>query len=221
MLRLSLNLRFDKMAIEIKATKLLLVEGGDEVSVFEHMLPILGVTDVQVVNCGGNVQFKNVFPALSKSPSFSDVESYAVIQDADADAHAAFQRIQSVLDRCQQPVPKSVNSFVSSKGVKVGVYILPGNGESGMLEDLYLKTLGGHPLLDCIDRCVDELKAVCPPCSDKGGFGLSSNLSKARALGTFMATKGPHNRLGHAAKDGYWDLSHGAMSDLASFLKNI
>lgn len=209
------------MNIKIQQEKILLVEGKDEVAVFEELLGVIGRQDIQIIPSGGKIQFKSLFPSIVKSPGFGDVSSYAVIHDSDSDPAAALQRIQSVLDRCQQPVPTRVNEFVERHGTRVGVYLLPGDGAPGMLEDLYLATLAGQSVLGCIDKCIAELSAVCPPPTARGQFAVPTNVAKARTLGTFMATSDPLNCLGLAAKAGYWDLSHGAMSTLTHFIKSI
>ncbi|MER2514472.1 MAG: DUF3226 domain-containing protein [Nitrosomonas ureae] len=205
---------------QISKEKLLLVEGNDEVTVLSLLLDTIGITDIQIIDCGGNIQFKSKFPVLIKSPEFSDVTAYAIIQDADSNAPGAFESIQYQLSKHLQPTPVSVETFVEKNGVRVGVFVLPGAGLPGMLEDLYLKTLEGTPVLECVDSCVDEISKRCPPSTVKGIFGLpTQRLAKARALGTLMATSAPHNRLGHAAKDGYWNFSHGAMQPLIEFLR--
>lgn len=209
-------------AIRITEEKLLIVEGNDEVSVFGKIFEHLSINNVQIIECGGNIQFKSKFPSLIKSSGFSDVTSFAVIQDADNDALAAFQRVQHVLSVCQQPVPREAGTFVAKDGVQVGAFILPGANLPGMLEDLYLQTLEGSPVLECVDSCVGEMRQKCPPTDRKNIFGIPlQREAKIRTLGTLMATSGPHNRLGHAAKDGYWDLSHPAMESLFTFLKQL
>ena len=208
-------------AIQITKEKLLLVEGADEVSVFNTLLEKHEISDVQVFDCGGNMQLKNKFPAILKSPGFENVKSYAIIQDADSNSQSTLQRVQHLLKSHGQPVPTVAEEFVEKDGLRVGIYILPGAGASGMLEDLYLNTLEGSDLLHCIDKCVDELKTKYPPTAEKGKFSVSNNLSKVRAHGTLMATSGPHNRLGNATKDGYWGLSHATMLPLTQFIHEL
>lgn len=209
------------MAKNIQKEKVLFVEGKDEVGVFEVLLQRIGINDIQIISSGGNIQFKNLFPSIIKSPDFSDVVSYGIIQDADVDCGAALKRIQHVLDRCQEPVPTQVNKFVERNGRKVGVYLMPGNGAPGMLEDLYLATLEGAPVLECVNVCISELAEACSSTSERGQFTLPANLAKARALGTFMATSEPLNCLGLAARAGYWNFDHGAMADVTDFLRGI
>ncbi len=209
------------MTLTIEKEKLLLVEGQDEVSVFSELLNILAITDIQIIECGGNIQLKSKFPALVKSFGFADVKSYAIVQDADNSFAGTLSRVQALLKTCGEPVPVSAEVFVEKNARRVGIFILPRHGATGMLEDLYLDTLAGSSVLECVDSCVEELRAKCPPTNQKGHYGISQNTAKVRTLGTFMATAVPHNRLGIAAKDGYWNLTHGAMNALTAFVKQI
>ena len=209
------------MTITIEKEKLLLVEGQDEISVFGELLNILEITDIQIIECGGNIQLKSKFPALVKSSGFADVKSYAIVQDADTSFSGTLSRVQALLKKSGEPVPVSAEIFVEKNARRVGIFILPGNGATGMLEDLYLNTLAGSLVLECVDLYLGELLAKCPPTIEKGQFGVSQNTAKVRTLGTLMATSVPHNRLGIAAKDGYWNLTHGAMGALTAFVKQI
>lgn len=209
-------------ATQIEKEKLLLVEGEDEVSVFKLILEGLNIDDIQIIGCGGNVQLKTKFPALIKSSGFADVISYAIIQDADSNSKSVLESVQSLLKKFDQPVPTTAEQFVTKHGMRVGIYILPGAGSAGMLEDLYLKTLEGTAILECVDKCVEDMLKKCPPTTEKSTFGVpEARKAKVRALGTLMATSGPHNRLGHAAKDGYWNLKHVAMASLIAFIQQV
>ena len=100
------------MNITIQSQKLLLVEGEDEKSVFTAFLDTLKITDVQVIVCGGNVQFKIKFPNIVKIPGFDDVMVYEIIQDADTNYNSTFQSIQNLLSVTHQPVPRDAEVFV-------------------------------------------------------------------------------------------------------------
>ena len=156
-----------------------------------------------------------------KIPGFDEVMVYAIIQDADTNYNSTFQSIQNLLSVNHQPVPTAAEVFVEKNGKRVGIFIMPSHGSTGMLEDLYLQTLGGTPVLQCIDSCITDFQTKLPVVAKKGEFALSSNIAKARTLGTLMATAGPHNRLGHAAMDGYWDLNHIAMRSIRQFIKEL
>ncbi|WP_200156334.1 DUF3226 domain-containing protein [Allochromatium vinosum] len=207
--------------IQISSKKLLLVEGQDEVSVFNKILRFLSIEDVQVMETGGIDNFKKRFPVICKSPDFQSLTAYGIIQDSDADPNAALNRIKHILKKTDQPVPDSVGISKEVNGLKVGFYLLPGGGRPGMLEDLFLETIKGQEILDCVNDYILNLKEKCPPTSKKGRFGLCCNQAKAKVLGALVATAEPYNRIGLAAQGGYWDFNHPAMEDVMTFLKEL
>lgn len=209
--------------IQIKEEKLLLVEGKDEVSVFEKLLPTLGINDVQVINCGGKDTFKSNFPSLIKTPNFSDVTAYAIIQDADDSATSSLQSIQYYLRKNNQPVPKQIGEIESNNSVRVGIYLCPGQAREGMLETKFLDTLEGSAICACVEAYIQHLQLACPTpeAGSKGIFGLPNNVAKAKTLATLVATKDPCTSLGLAAQQGYWNFDHPSMQDLGDFLRQL
>lgn len=209
--------------VQIEKEKLLLVEGKDEVSVFEKLLPALGINDVQVINCGGKDTFKSNFPSLIKTPGFSEVITYAIIQDADHSAASRFESIQHYLRENQQPVPEQIGEIEANNSVRVGIYLCPGEARAGMLENKFLDTLKDTPICACVEAYVQTLTESCPTseAGSKGVFGLPNNLAKAKTLATLVATKDPCTSLGLAAQQGYWNFDHPSMQDLGDFLRQL
>lgn len=205
----------------IEKEKLLIVEGADEQNVFDWYFRKIGVTDIQIIDGGGKDQIASNFPALIKTRGFIDLKSYAILRDADESAASAFQSIQGILRNNGQPVPKAPEEYIENNGLKVGVFILPGSGENGMLETLYLRSLEGTELLRIVDECVEELKVHYPPLAENTGFQISRNTEKVRAHGTMMATKKTLNRLGLVASAGYWDFEHASLDSLKVFLAQL
>ncbi|MCK4260312.1 MAG: hypothetical protein KAX49_15150 [Halanaerobiales bacterium] len=162
------------MEITITKKKILAVEGKDEIGFFYGFLEYLKIKDVQVLSVGGKDEFKKKLPALIRIHNFSDVEMLAVIRDADDLATGAFQSIKNILEKRVSgdtiKVPEKENTF-STGNPKVGIYIMPGNSEKGMLEDLCLNTVKDHPAMKCVNsfmNCI--LKLDNPP----------NNLAKAK-----------------------------------------
>lgn len=156
----------------IREKKVLAVEGKDEENFFKALLKYVDITDFEIRDVGGKDQFKNKLPALVKIPGFSDVvEVLAVIRDADNDANAAFKSIRDILRKAGLKPPKSRNQFSIGKP-KIGIFIMPGNSDIGMLEDLCMETVKDHPAMKCVNTfigCVSKLEL--PP----------NNLTKAKA----------------------------------------
>ena len=205
--------------ITIESDKILAVEGKDEFYFFEKLLKVKGINNIQVIDIGGKEQFKVKFPLLCNAEGFLNVNTIGIVRDAEENkASSAFQSICNILKRNSIPSPKSMNtidtSFVDDITFKVGVFIMPNNIDSGMLEDLCLESVENENVFQCIEQYFDCLKEV----------NLDSekiNVSKSKVL-TYLATKKPIvNTLGLAAQKGYWDFSSSCFDDVKKFLDDL
>ncbi len=201
------------MADVISKKKVLAVEGEDEGNFFEVLLEHMGITDCEIHPVGGKNQFKNKLPALVRMTGFSDVEVLAVIRDADENASAAFKNIRNILKKEGLKAPTRMNQFSSNTDKPiVGIFIMPGNSDTGMLEDLCLRTVEDHPAMRCVNSFIDcVLKLDKPP----------KNPSKARAQAFLAAMSDIANSVGIGAKKGFWDFDSKELSDLKSFIGNL
>ena len=212
------------MPITIKKPTLLLVEGKDEVNFFQALLDDCQIPEVQIIEVGGKDKFKLEFPALLNLDGFSNVKSYAIIRDADNDANATLTSIQSLLSKHHQPVPNDCGEWVNNDGIRVGIYIVPGNQSEGMLENLCLDTVINHPVLHCVDHylsCLEEKLESNVEGADKepGKYYLPRNRAKAR-MHAFLAGQNKWvPSLGLAAKKGCFNLNAEVLSDLRGFLE--
>ncbi|MBL7092356.1 hypothetical protein ISS22_00135 [candidate division KSB1 bacterium] len=178
----------------IRKKKVLAVEGDDEINFFDSLLKYLGISDIEIRKVGGKDQFKNKLPALVESSGFFDnVEVFAVIRDANADANAAFASVKNILKKLNLNPPTQMNKFANN-GIKLGVFIMPGNSAEGMLEDLCLNTVQQHPKMTCVNEFIECIfKLEDPP----------KNLAKAKAQSFLSAIPIIANSIGIGAKKGY------------------
>ncbi|HFU6608547.1 hypothetical protein PDJ82_00155 [Bacillus cereus group sp. TH43LC] len=203
---------------EIEKSKLLLVEGRDEVIFFEHLFKknesLKGKFDeVQIIEIGGVDNFKNELPALMNRTGFADtVNSLAIVRDADKNFDSAFQSVCNILSRNDLCPPSNPNTFSEQEGpIKVGVFIMPGDSETGtMLEDLCLTTQADHPAMEYVNSFFESLEAA--------GIEKQRNLSKAKVQVFLAAMPKIVNSLGLGAAKGYWDLNHDSLTGLNNFL---
>ena len=195
----------------VRLCKVMAVEGTDEVYFFDALLRHLKITDAEVRDVGGKDQFKSKLPALVRMSGFSDVIFLAIIRDADGDADAAFDSVRNVLRDQQLEPPDQMNQF-SDGNPRIGIFIMPGNSDTGMLEDLCLKTVGEHPVMGCVNvftNCVSGLND--PP----------KILAKAKAQAFLAAMPKIANSVGVGAQKGYWNLDSDELNDLRSFIDNL
>ena len=203
------------MPAKIEKTKLLLVEGKDEIYFFDALLEHINIKDIQLIEVKGKNNFKNEFPILLKSPKFDDVLSYGIIQDADKNANNTFQSVVTLLSKHNQPIPKEHGEFKSNEIVKTGVFIMPDNQNKGMLEDLCLKTVSNHPNIECVNQYLDCLKNNKSLSIKNSKY--PKNLSKAK-VHTFLAGMEKYtSSLGVAAKKGYFNLDSKYLKDIIHF----
>lgn len=192
----------------IRHNKIIAVEGRDDANFFNALLRHIKITDVDIREVGGKAQFKDKLPALFRTPGFSDVYIFAVIRDADQDANSAFESIRNLLKKEGFAPPAKINMF-SDNSPKVGIFIMPGNSEKGMLEDLCLKTVADNPAMTCVKPFMDScLKLKTPP----------GNLAKASAQAFLAAMPEIVNSVGVGAEKGYWNFDSPILDELKNFL---
>jgi hypothetical protein len=200
-------------AASITASKILLVEGKDEVQFFEALLNHLHLKSVQIREIGGVYKFPTEFATFLVDPGFSQLNAYAIIRDADKSRTSAFQSVKGVLAKHNQPCPRKHAQFASSGALKVGVFIMPGNTTGSMLEDLCLQTVADDEAMACVNDFIHCLKTQAK-CSPK-------NESKAKVQAFLAAMPDTVNSLGVGAQKGYWQLHHPALTELRSFLTEL
>lgn len=201
--------------IEIKAQKLLLVEGDDDQGFFQKLIEEIGVDDMQAHSMGGKDNFRTPnLKSVIYSPGFREVKSLGITRDADDNADNAFSSICAILRTLGLPVPNQPMEIIN-RNIKIGVLIIPPNAQRGEIEDLCLSSIGEYSEIKCIDDYFDCLKQKLSP--DK----FPKNLSKAKVQ-AFLASRAesvPH--LGIAAQRGHFPLGHDIFEDIKIFLKSL
>ena len=195
----------------IREKKVLAVEGKDEVNFFEALLKHLGIASFEIRDVGGKDQFKKKLPALVHTSGFSDVDVLVVVRDADDDPDAAFDSVRNVLLHQRLEPPERINQF-SDGNPRIGVFIMPGNSDTGMLEDLCLKTVGEHPAMECVNAFIDCASGLNNP---------PKIMAKAKAQVFLAAMPKIVNSVGVGAQRGYWNLDSDELDNLRSFIDNL
>jgi hypothetical protein len=170
--------------------------------------------DIQPRTVGGKDNFKYALPAFLNDPNFSRVNAYAIIRDADTNAKAAMASIQKVLRDNGQPCPQQHGGFACNDKLKVGVFILPGNADSGMLEDLCLSSVVGHSIMPYVDEYIEQVKTTMLAKAPK-----NENNAKLQAFLAGMPKT--DERLGIAAKWKYWPFENEAFMNIRCFLGEL
>lgn len=211
----------------IMKPKLLLGEGRDEDIFFGAMLEHLGKEDMQVLSYGGKSRLAEYLKALMNDPMWPQVEALLITRDADfprerAVGPAAESAWWSVIDALRArglPVPgahaelTTQDAGSTEPALRVGVFILPDGASDGMLEDLCIAAVAEDPVKPCLDayfRCIEEKGAGVP----------RNTLPKARAHAFLASRPIPDQRVGEAARKGYWPWDAPAFEPLLTFVKS-
>ena len=198
--------------------RLLLVEGSDEVNFFDALCEHWGIVDIETVETGGKDKFKIELPTLLNAQGFENVEALGIVRDADLSSQSAVQSIQSSIRKYNLPIPPGHNEYSQNETIKVGIYIMPGNRDSGMLESLVLDTVEGHPVRICSDAYIESLRDHLEQNPD---INFPRNVHKARLQAYLAGMEKFIPGLGLAAKKGYFDLDSPALDEIKSFLVNL
>jgi hypothetical protein len=208
------------------ATKLLLVEGNDDLRFFHAMYQSLGISDVTVSSYNGKRNLGNDLSERVRSPGFQTVSSVGIVRDADESSHSAFDSVVGALRRVNLPIPDAPAIPIERNGLHVSVLIIPPEEKTGELENVCLGSIEGTPDMLCVESYFDCLSNVEPPIA-------TNQIAKARlhsylAPGPIritqdgeLARRQPALRLGEAAEAGVWDWSSPAFERVADFLRNL
>jgi hypothetical protein len=203
----------------ITSKSVLLVEGNDEKGFFEalakHMKLEIG-RDIELRLVYGKGNYRDQFQAFLNDPGFPYVEAYGIVRDADNSAQNAVKSIQDMLKKAGQPCPTNHALFAydAYNRLKTGIFIMPGNTNTGMLEDLCLQSVQDHPIMPFVDEYIKNVKQQMQADAPK-------NERKAR-MQTFLAgMKDTIPYLGVAAGKGYWDFTSTALYDLRTFISEL
>lgn len=210
---------------KLTKTKAILVEGKDEQNFFQALFKHIKKDDVEIIQINGKENLKTELPAFLKRPDFK-ITSYAIIVDADTNHDNTFQSINNLLKKHKQPVPTKANEHAKSGEKQVGIYIMPGNLDNGMLEDFCLKTVGEHPAMPCLEKyflCLEKVLVKKSENDEKSPhkFYFPKNVSKAKALGFLAALHESFSSVGVAALNGYWNFDHSSLQELKEFLQEL
>lgn len=188
---------------------LLVVEGKEEVALFDALAKHMGLLDIQTTDTGGKLRLATKLELLKQDSGFGQVRAIGVVQDADRDHTGRFRSVCGALRRARLPAP-DVELEPAGQTPFVVVLIVPGKGRPGALEDVCLEAIRNEPAMPCVESYFECLKRT--------GIREPRELSKAKTR-VFLASKPkPDLRLGEACKENYWPFDHDAFTDLRTLL---
>jgi len=200
------------MADSLTKTKLLAVEGTDETVFFGELLKHLNLFHrVDIRQVGGKDQFKNKMPTLQKTSGFNQLESIAIIRDADENSAGAYKSIKNILAKMTLQPPAKPGTFADGSP-RLGIFIMPDNAAQGMLETLCLKAVQDNEAMNCVNEfiaCSQDLKKK------------PKNIDKAKAHAYLSIMPDIANSVDRGAQKGHWNFNASALKPLIDFLTQL
>ena len=211
--------------VEVREEALLLGEGRDEEEFFRALLKHCGFSGVQVIEYKGKTKLRTELEAITLISGFDRVRRLAFTRDANGNSQSAFQSVSDVLKKLDLPTPKNPGEYTSKTHPIVGVFILPDNERSGMLEDLCLESVADHPVMTCVDQFMTCLHDELDDSGDASAVGANGRFpktpAKARAHAFLAGMPALVEQVGLAGQKGYWNFDHACFGDIKAFLKPL
>jgi hypothetical protein len=213
----------EREKLEIKYSKLLLVEGIDAYYFWIWALQPFGVGDVQVMDFGGITELTVFLKTLSGLSGYDKVTTIVIARDAETNSKTAVDNIKKALLKAQLSVP--VNSFEFSVTTpRVAFMLFPGFDDnkkliSGTLEDLCVKIIkdSDNQKLDCVKAYLDCL----------GNYLSEKGQEIKRPHKTFLHAyfagdnKYVGMKIGEASQAGVWDWGHDKLKPFKNVITSM
>ena len=199
----------------IRSDRLLLVEGRDEVNLFDALMKhcLDAESTVQVIDAGGKDRFSKNLKAISTAArARPSLRAIGVVRDADNDAAGAFR---SVCDHIRNVgyEPPAAHGVYSDATPSMGVFIVPNGEEPGAIETLCRQSREGDDVAKCVDEYLN--------CLDGNDAMRSANEDKSFAHAYLAAMEDPVARVGEGARQGVWDFESVAFAELSEFVRTL
>lgn len=192
--------------IPLTRPKLLLGEGVDEERVFGALVKHLGLgAQFQILRYDGKGNLGAFLRTLPKLPGFNQLGSLGITRDADLDAAEAQKSIATLIQGAGFPA-----------ALKIGVFILPGAGRAGALEDILCPALEAKPVWPCIEQLI-----ACRSAKQGEWPNHAANLGKAKVEAWLSLQDHPTVRLGEAAGAGLIPFDAPAFVPLLEFIRAL
>lgn len=204
--------------------KKLLVESPNDSHFISHLfrnIKRLGKNDdigFEIFSCDG---VSNIIKRIPPELIASDTESLAIVVDADEDLAKRWKEIKIVFEKYGYEIPetpKSEGEIIDKQGVypKIGIWLMPNNLTTGILEDFITKIISeDDKLKPIVIEILDDI--------EKKGLHLYKSQYRPKALiHTWLAwQKEPGKPFGWAITLGYFDSNSELTKTFISWLDKL
>ena len=174
-------------------TRLLLVEGQDDVVFFLHLIQYLRRTSAiprkynkfHVISYGSRNQLSDRLIGIVKARHFKQVKRIGIVGDADNDLDA-FQQLQKVVKKIHlsknvKLVPPSKPLILSEGHPAIAIFVVPAAGSKGSLEDVVLRAVCQDKFMPCVEKYLD--------CLQDSGLKVRERRKAKSKLSVFLSGK--------------------------------
>ncbi|MDV6250154.1 DUF3226 domain-containing protein [Vibrio sp. EA2] len=196
--------------------KIMIVEGDDEFSFFKTFCQKKNIPEFECIKVGGKSEIKPTLRLIKNRRDFDDIETIIIVQDADASHQATIQSLQATLRNLDLPVPDDHLKFSEDNGLKVGFYVMPGDGSAGMLEDLLLQSVEDNPVKLEAEKYIEQLLQL----AQTETIVAPRNLPKARLHAYLSGLERHKKNIGLATKASCFNLDSHHLKPLSDFLSD-
>lgn len=201
--------------ISIDSDRLLLVEGVDEVNLFNALISrcVGDAPHIQIIQAGGIRQFSSRLKAIRAAVTTRPgLRSIGVIRDADDNPAGAFQSVCAHLRSVGFDAPRAHGAFTGGTP-SVGVFIVPADTQEGAIKTLCRRSVEDSAAGRCVEQylqCLDEQDAT-----------RSANRDKSFAHAYLASTQDPVARVGEGALRHVWNFDAPAFEDVVRFVCDL
>lgn len=139
--------------------QILLVEGNDDQHIIWALCAKYKLTEnFDVKDCKG---IDPLLEQIGVQLKRSGLKTLGIIIDADANLKARWRDLKSILAAFNLPeIPSNEGTIVEKENIKVGIWLMPDNNSSGMIED-FIKFLvpNGDDLLPIVNQNLDSIES--------------------------------------------------------------
>jgi hypothetical protein len=171
----------------------------------------LARASLHIRSMSGHDGWQPVVSALFKDDRVrANVVALGLVQDADSDPDAAWQRCEDVLRNLNLPVPSRSQNVLQSGSFRAGIFITPSVTGHGAVEDLCLDSLVGDPAKALAEDYVAAVvNAGLPPPTQREKAVVQSFLAVKRRVARTLTVGFAHRE---------FDVRHAAFDSARSFL---
>lgn len=113
------------------------------------------------------------------------------------------------------PIPE-IGQIITENGLTCGIFIMPDNKASGMLENLCLESVKTKPVYDEAEGYVEKAEALMGE-SDRKKYNKPKAIIQTYLAGQPVLV----NTLANAAKKGFWNFSNLGFNNITDFIKSL